>query len=333
MRIVLCYPADSADILRIERTAPAATVVDAGQERIAEHLATADVFCGHAKVPVDWAAAVKAGNLKWIQSSAAGMDHCLVPTVVESDILVSSASGLFAVQVAEQTIALLLGILRGLPVFLRAQQSREFIRRPTSDLQGKTVGIVGFGGNGRQIAKVLAGFDVRIIATDLFPRNRPDYVDELWEADRLQQLCRQSDIVILCVPLNDQTRKFFDGELFASMRMGSVFINVARGQVVDETALIEALATGHLSAAGLDVTETEPLPPDSPLWGMSNVIITPHVGAQSATRVRDTTEFFCQNLKRYLAGKPLRNLVDKRLGFPTPATSTHALRAGFLRKP
>lgn len=319
MRIVLCYPVEQHHIDQIQAVAPQADVVDAGQERIANLLPSADVFCGHAKVPVPWDDVVRLGQLRWIQSSAAGMDHCLVPSVIESGIVVTSASGLFADQVAEQTLALLLGLLRGLPTFFRAGQQREFIRRPTRDLHRAAVGIVGFGGNGRRLAQVLAAFQVRILATDVFPVDKPDHVDELWPADRLNDLLPLVDVLILCVPLNDTTARMIDAAALARMKQNAILINVARGPVVVEQDLVRALVSGRLAAAGLDVTETEPLPPESELWQLPNVIITPHVGAQSAHRVNDTTDFFCVNLQRYLAGKPLLNLVDKQLGFPRPA--------------
>jgi phosphoglycerate dehydrogenase-like enzyme len=157
-------------------------------------------------VPVPWPAVVRRGRLQWIQSSAAGLDHCLVPEVIASPIQVSSASGLFADQVAEQTLALLLGLLRSLRTFFRAQEAREFIRRPTRDLHGATVGIVGLGGNGTRLAEILRPFRTRLVATDMFPSDQPaGVVDALWPADQLPRLLAESDIVILCVPLNDQT--------------------------------------------------------------------------------------------------------------------------------
>ena len=318
MRIVLCYPVVDRHIDQIQQAAPDAEIVNAGQARVDAELPNADIFCGHAKVPVDWQRVVDQGRLKWIQSSAAGMDHCLVPCVIDSGITVTSASGLFASQVAEQTMAILLGLIRSMPAFHCAQQRREFARLPTGDLKGKTVGIVGFGGNGRQIARVLQPFDVRILATDRFPCNKPDHVECLWSADQLPQLLSESDIVILCVPLNDETRGMMDSKAFAQCRSGAILVNVARGPVVVESDLVAALESAKLSAAGLDVTEVEPLPAESPLWTMSNVVITPHVGAQSATRVDDSTAFFCDNLRRFQAGDSLRNLVDKRLGFPVP---------------
>ncbi len=206
MRIVLCYPVDADHIRQIQAAAPDAEVIDAGQERVNELLPTADLFIGHAKVPVDWDRVLAAKRLRWIQSSAAGLDHCLVPGVIDSDIVVCSASGLFAPQVAEQTFALMLGLLRSLPAFFRAEAKREFIRLPTDDLRGKTVGIVGLGGNGRMIAKLLAPWELRIIATDYFPIDKPAEVDQLWPAEDLDRLLGESDIVILALPLNANTR-------------------------------------------------------------------------------------------------------------------------------
>lgn len=319
MNIVLCFPVEDRHVAQIESAAQPDNVINAGQEKIAEHLLDADIFCGHAKVPVPWEEAVGQGRLKWIQSSAAGMDHCLVPSVIASDIPVSSCSGLFAPQVAEQTMAILFGLLRSMPTFHRAQQAKEFIRRPTDDLLGKTVGIVGLGGNGRRIAETLAPFGVRLIATDRFPVNKPDHIDELWPADQLHRLLGESDVVILCVPLNAETKHFMTKDEFAAMKSDSYFINVARGQVVKEVDLVDALASEHIRAAGVDVTEVEPLPESSPLWEMPNVVITPHVGAQSARRVDVTVDFFCQNLERFRAGNVLHNQVDKQLGFPVPA--------------
>jgi D-3-phosphoglycerate dehydrogenase len=319
MRIVLCYPLEPRHLAEIQAAAPGHEVVDAGQERIAAELLAADVFCGHAKVPVPWNEVVRRGRLAWIQSSAAGLDHCLVPEVIDSRIVVTSASGLFADQVAEQTLALLLGLLRSLPTFFRAQQAREFIRRPTRDLHGATVGIVGLGGNGTRIGQVLRPFKTRIVATDVFADEQPPCVDALWPADQLDRLLAESDVVILCVPLNEKTQGMIAAPQLARMKPGGILVNVARGGIVVESDLVAALRSGRLGGAGLDVTQVEPLAADSPLWDLPSVIITPHVGAQSARRADDTTRLVCENLRRYLAGRPLWNLVDKRLGFPTPA--------------
>jgi len=318
-RAVLCYPVTESCINKIRLAAGDFEVVNAGQERIDELLPTADVFIGHAKVPVDWERALRSKRLRWIQSSAAGLDHCLVPGVIESDIVVCSASGLFAPQVAEQTFALLMGLLRRIRLFTEATANRDFTRQPTDDLRGKTIGIVGLGGNGRFISRMLSPWGVRIIATDHYPDQRPQEVSELWGADQLPRLLSQSDIVILTLPLNDSTHGLFDSAMIGQMKRGSYLINVARGAVVLEESLVAALDSGQIAAAGLDVTEVEPLAPESQLWDRTNVLITPHVGAQSFRRVSDTTDLVCENLRRYRQGLTPWNVVDKRLGFPHPS--------------
>ncbi len=316
MRIVLCYPVETRHVEQIAATVPGREVIDAGQEGVAAALPEADVFCGHPKVPVPWDDVVQRGRLRWIQSSAAGLDHCLVPPVVESNIVVTSASGVLADQVAEHAVGLLTATLRSFPVFFRAQQQKEFVRRRTRDLHHSTVGIVGLGGVGRRVAELLAPYKTRILATDWFPVDKPDHVAELWPAEQLDRLLAASDVVMLCVPLTDVTRGMIDAAAIAKMKPGAVLVNVARGPIVVEHDLVAALESGHLSAAAVDVTEVEPLPPSSRLWDQPNVIITPHVAGQSARRIDNMTDFFCDNLSRYLRGERLNNLVDKRLGFP-----------------
>jgi D-3-phosphoglycerate dehydrogenase len=318
MRIVLCYPVQKQHIERIAQVAPGAEIVDAGQERIAAELPTADIFCGHSKVPVPWDEVIRRGRLQWIQSSAAGTDHCLTPPVVASDVPVTSASGVLANQVAEHTIALTTALTRRLPSFFRAQQAREFVRLPTRDLHGATVGIVGLGGNGRRLADVLSAFRTTTLATDWFPVNKPPTVAELLPADALDAMLPRVEILILCPPLNDHTRGMINADRLARLPRGALVVNVARGPIVVERDLVEALSSGHVGGAGLDVTEEEPLPADSQLWRQPNCIITPHVGGQAASRIDDMTDLFCDNLARFLAQRPLRNLIDKQLGFPGP---------------
>ena len=176
--------------------------------------------------------------------------------------------------------------------------------------------IVGFGGNGRRIAEVLRPFQVRMVATDMFPIDRPDYVDQLLPPERLGELLPQTDILLLSAPLTPITRGMIDRSVLNQLPKGTVLINVARGQLMIEADVVEALQSGQLWGAGLDVTPEEPLPPSSKLWEQQNLIITPHVGGQSRRRIDQMTDFFCENLRRYQAGQPLANLVDKELGFP-----------------
>lgn len=318
MRIVLCYPVEPRHVAEIRAVAPAAEIVDAGQERVAAELPRADVFCGHPKVPVPWDEVVGAGRLRWLQSSAAGLDHCLVPAVVGSDIIVTSASGVLADQVAEHGLGLALACTRRFRLFFEQQGRREFVRRPTRDLTGATVGIVGLGGVGRRLVEVLAPFRVRILATDYFPVRKPAAVEWLGPPDALPEVLAAADVLFLCAPLTPLTRGLIDAAALGRMKPGAILVNMARGRLVDEGALAAALESGRLDSAALDVTPDEPPAADSPLWTAPRLIVTPHVAGQSARRIDAMTDFFCDNLRRYLDGRPLRNLVDKRLGFPEP---------------
>lgn len=320
LRIVLCYPAEPQHVAAIQAAAPNACIVDAGQERVAEELPSADIYCGHAKVPVPWDDVVAAGRLRWIQSSAAGLDHCLVPAVVDSSITVTSASGVLADQVAEHALGLTIACTRRLPLFLKQQDQREFVRRPTRDLTGATVGIVGLGGVGRRIAQVLEPFRCRILATDYFPVDRPPQVAHLGPPEELPHLLSEADILILSAPLTPETDRLIDAKALATLKPGSILINAARGRLVVTEALVDALTSGHLDSAAVDVTAEEPPPANSPLWTAPRLIITPHVAGQSKHRIDAMTEFFCDNLRRHLQGGDLVNLVDKRLGFPDPKT-------------
>ena len=308
MKIVVCCDIAEQHIERIQRVAPGAKIAHVSQQELPTGILDAEILCGHVKTEIDWANVVSVGNLKWIQSSAAGLDHCLSPPVRESDIIVTGANGLFSQAVAEQTMSLLFGLLRRIKVFLLAAQRREFARRPTDDIEGKTVGIVGFGANGQRIAEFLGTMRCEVVATDLIPdawraAGGLPAIRSLWPAEELPRLLDCSDVVIATLPLNDRTTKLFDRQAFKLMKPNAYFINVARGGVVDERALISTLQAGGLAGAGLDVTWDEPLPVDSELWNLENVIITPHVGAQSHRRYDLVTELFCNNLGRYLSGQ------------------------------
>ncbi|MGI9515635.1 MAG: D-2-hydroxyacid dehydrogenase [Pirellulaceae bacterium] len=323
LKLITCYPLSDGCADRIRQSYPQLELVVCDQDTIADQLAAADIFCGHAKVPVDWQAVVDAGNLRWIQSSAAGLDHCLTPPVIQSEIRVSSCSGVFRDSVAEQTLALLYGLMRGLPVFFQQQRQRQYVRRPTNDLHHQRIGIVGFGGNGQRIAEMLMPLGTPIIATDRlstqWQASGPlPAIDELWPAERLDDLLAQSDVVVLTIPLDESTDRIIGSRELGQMPRGSWLINVGRGRLVDEDALVDALTSGQLAGAGLDVAFEEPLPPTSRLWELSNVIITPHVGAQSRYRNDLVTDLLIENVQRFLNGATLKNEVDKSQGIPLP---------------
>ncbi|MDR2116916.1 MAG: protein kinase [Planctomycetaceae bacterium] len=327
--LVVCFkeiPVEQALIDQIHAVWSDVNIINVGQKDIASALMEADYFCGHAKVPVNWEALVQQNRIRWIQSSAAGMDWLLVPPVIQSNITITTASGVLADQVAEHTLSLILAWMRNISTFQREQYDstlpdyRKFIRRPTHDLTGLTVGIVGFGGVGRRLSEVLAPFQTRILATDLYPTEKPSHVAELWAADQLDKLLGESDVVVLCLPLNTQTRELFNIDRFRLFRKDALFVNVARGQLVVTQDLVEALQQGLIAGAVMDVTSPEPFPPEHPLWDFyPNVLITPHVGGQSHRRFEDVVDIFTANILRWKANQPLINFLTpegKQLGFP-----------------
>ncbi|MDR1922954.1 MAG: D-2-hydroxyacid dehydrogenase [Planctomycetaceae bacterium] len=328
MNLVVCFkevPVEDYLVRRIGEVWSDVELINVGQDRIAAALLDADYFCGHAKVPVDWDRIVAQKRLQWIQSSAAGMDWCLVPSVIDSEITITTASGVLADQVAEHTLGLVVGWMRNLPLFLQEQHDnrtndyRKFIRRPTRDLTNSVVGIVGFGGVGRRLSQVLAPFKTRILATDLFPEKKPPHVAELLPVDKLEYLLSESDVVILALPLSSETRNLFDINKFSKMKPNALFVNVARGSLVVTNDLVDALRSKLIAGAVMDVTSPEPLPPDNPLWDFPNVIITPHVAGQFHRRFDNVIDIFVKNIERFKKGEKLINYLTKegkKLGFP-----------------
>lgn len=305
------------DLLGLVRTtAPGAAVVVADNDRLPGELANAEIFYGYHSPEVF----AHAPKLKWIQSSAAGLDKMLVPELVNRGLIITNASGIHACAVAECAWALTLAIGRCLHTFARQQQEHVWKWGPLYDMFGGTAGIIGLGGIGRQYARVARAFDMRVIAVDPHVREKPDTVAELWLMDRLPELLRQADVVLVSCPYTPETRYLINRDGLALMKPTAIIVNIARGGIIDEAALIDALKAGRLAGAGLDVTETEPLPADSPLWDTPNLVISPHCGGLSSHRMRKLIEFFCDNLRRYQAGQPLRNLVDQRKGYPVPTS-------------
>ncbi len=258
-----------------------------------------------------------ARQLKWVQVLGAGVDGLLFPEFVKSDVVLLSAKGYVGPHLADQTWALILGLIRGIgrAVRERTWENRWSIRGETWELADRTLGIVGLGGTGIDVAKRAQGFDMRVIAVDPEDVDAPSFVHEVWKMDRFYDLLAESDVVSICAPLTDETRGMFDDDAFRRMKPSALLINVTRGKIVDEPSLLRALEEGWIGGAGLDVTPDEPLPQDSPLWDMPNVIVTPHVAGGSPNRDDRTVGLFCDNLERFLVGKPLLSVIDKRKGY------------------
>ena len=258
-----------------------------------------------------------AEHLKWVQVLGAGVDGLLFPEFVQSEVVLVSAKGFVGPHLADQTWALILGLLRGVgrAVRERTWENHMSIRSETWELAGQTLGIVGLGGTGIDVAKRAQGFDMRVIAVDPEDVDAPSFVHEVWKMNRFYDLLAESDIVSICAPLTVETHGMFDYEAFQRMKPRALLINVTRGKIVDERSLLRALDEDLIGGAGLDVTPKEPLPQNSPLWDMPNVIVTPHVAGGSPIRLDRTVGLFCDNLERFLVGKPLLSVIDKRKGY------------------
>jgi phosphoglycerate dehydrogenase-like enzyme len=262
----------------------------------------------------------QAKALKWVQSPGAGVDWMMrVPGLAESDVVVTNTRGAHAPSIAEHVFALLLAMTRNMPRSISWQAEKYWGRvegyRSSYEIKDSTMGIVGFGQIGRAIAKRAHAFEMNVLAVDAFPADGLPYVSEVWPVDRLHDLLAASDVVTVAVPYTNDTHHLFNAKAFAAMRNGSHLVAISRGGIIEEPALIEALKSGKLAGAGIDVAEHEPLPQDDPLWDAPNLLITPHIAGASGPKERRCVEIFRDNVIRYVNGEPLNNIVDKTRGF------------------
>jgi phosphoglycerate dehydrogenase-like enzyme len=270
-------------------------------------------------------------RLNWVQGRGAGVDRLVDKPIWQSEVVITTASGIHLVPIAERTLAMMLAFRANMPLMWQLQQNRKWPEQRMEDfsqpdLRGSTLGIVGYGAIGGEVARQAQALGMRVLALNRSGKRQaqnnylepgvgdPDdsRPEQLFAADQLHEMLPLCDHVVVLAPLTQQTRGLFDASAFAAMRTGAYFYNYGRGGLVDENALIAALQSGHIAGAGLDVFETEPLPPGSPLWDMPNVIISPHVGGWSATYIDRLVRLFAANLQRYLDGLPLYNIVDRQ---------------------
>ncbi len=286
--------------------------VAAGQPMSAGLAAAAEIMVGW-KSPRD--AIQHASGLKWIHSTAAGVDGILYPEVYEREMVITTSSGIH-LPLIEHVFAFILAFERRLHVAMRQQLQRRWDRSRTvgDEVSGKVLGILGLGTIGREVAQKAQAFGLHVIGTKWRPEPIPG-VEKVLPPDGLPEVLRESDIVVVALPLTSQTRGLIGEREFRMMKRTALFINIARGPIVQEPALVRALRDGWIAGAGLDVFEQEPLPADHALYDLENVIITPHVSGASPRYMDRAVPLFCQNLGRYLRGEPLLNVVDKQRGY------------------
>lgn len=280
-------------------------------------IADAEVYVGW----LDGEIFSQARRLRWIQSPSSGVNHYLaIPELVESGVLLTSASGTHAACLAESTFGMILAFTRGIRDAIHYQAQHEWagraIRPKLVELTGSTMGIVGLGSVGCALAERAVAFGMRVIAVDLYTEHKPACVSELAHVDDLDELLGASDYVVVTVPYTSETEGLIGAEELALMKPGAMLVGISRGGIIDQEALAEALREGRLAAAALDVTRPEPLPADSELWDVENLLIMPHVAGGTQFEGQHVLAILTENLARFLRGDlPLRNQVDKERGF------------------
>jgi phosphoglycerate dehydrogenase-like enzyme len=254
----------------------------------------------------------KAPKLRWAHSPSAGVDSDLTPEMRASSVVLTSSAGNGGIPLAEHSMLLMLMLSRDVPRWMRAQAEHRWDHYRHAELAGRTVGIYGLGNSGIDLAQKAKAFHMRTLGVRRRPDQPSPYVDELCDLD---QLLAESDFVVVTVPRTPTTAGVFDRDAFARMKSSAYFICISRGGIADDEALLEALQTGQIAGAGLDAHGVEPLPPESPFWSLPNVIVTPHNGATSDGNLRRSREIVAENIRRFVAGEPLHNVVDKIHGY------------------
>jgi phosphoglycerate dehydrogenase-like enzyme len=318
MKVLIYPPLDDASFDELKAVAQQAgdgnteLINAAGHDEAMRHIVDADGMYG--TLTPDLLA--HAQRLRWLQTPIAGLENYLFPALVESDLTLTNMAGIYSDQIADQAFAYILMFARGLHIYLRRQLDHAWqTGAPVVHLADQTLGVVGLGGIGSEVAKRGLALGMHVIALEARPRPTMPAVHELWPPERLDDLLPVADFLVLCVPHTPETVKLIRRAQLQRMKRTAYLINISRGVVVDLADLTAALQAGEIAGVGLDVYEVEPLPADHPLWEMGNAILTPHVAAASPHVAPRRLGVFKENLRRFLSGEPLQNVVDKRRWF------------------
>ncbi len=259
----------------------------------------------------------RAPKLKWFQATSAGVDRHRDTEIWKSKVIITGVSGIHATPIGEFVMGLMLMFVKQTPLSFKMMQTHRWERYAPGTLRGKTGGIVGVGHIGREVARLSKAFGMRVIATRRSTRKegKARYVDLLLPTSRMKEMLKASDYVVLCCPLTPETRHIIGEAELKAMKPTAYIINIGRGDLIAEEALIRALDEKRIAGAGLDVTAIEPLPPESWLWGRENVVLSPHVSGGMEDYMVRAADLFADNLRRYLAGKKLRNIINRKRGY------------------
>jgi phosphoglycerate dehydrogenase-like enzyme len=322
-----------ADLERIREAAPGARIVAISLEGLAD--APLDDVEALLRGPLPAAVfdrlLARCPQLRWVHSATAGVERVLSPAALARGLVITNARGVFSRPIAEYVMLMILSVARRLPQLLELQGERTWQPLESREMRDVTVGVVGLGSIGRAVASLATAFGCRVIATrrqpatgagpqggaaetDELPPLEP-IIDLLLPPEGLPELLAASDFVVLALPLTVDTEDLIDDAALAAMRSTAWLINVARGRLVDERALLRALREGRIGGAVMDAFRDEPLPPESPFYDLDNVILTPHTSWSSGRVLDRSIELFCENLRLFRAGQPLHNVVDPQVGY------------------
>jgi D-2-hydroxyacid dehydrogenase (NADP+) len=297
----------------ITAVTPDITVTVTDFEHAGEHIAATDILVAWGWTDIR-PLYLAAPRLKWVHALSAGVENMTFPEIQASDTILTNSKGIHGIPVSEHVFAMMLSFTRGLNLLGRQQREAKWARVPTEEIHEKTIGIVGLGSIGREIAKKAKGMGMEVVATKQ-EMTTEIFVDKLYKPEQLHEMLAVSDFVVVALPLTDKTAGMFTLEEFRAMKQSAYFFNIARGAIVRESDLVMALQLGMIKGAGLDVFENEPLPVDSPLWAMDNVIVTPHMAAISPAYLDRAVKLFVDNLTRYIQNREMFNIVDKVKGY------------------
>lgn len=306
---------------RLQREFPQLRIVQvADYSAVAGEIGDADAALAWSLRPEQFRAARK---LRWIHSTAAGVHQLMFPELVASEVVITNSRRVHGPVVAEHALALMFAVARKIPAAVRCQQKHVWAQEQLwregpvpGELQGATLGLIGLGSIGSEIARRAAGLGMRVLAAREHPeRGGAEGVETVYGPAQIGDLLSASDFVVLAAPVTASTQRLIDRQRLAQMRPNACLINVSRGVLVDEAALAAALREKRIASAALDVLEKEPLPPESPLWDMENVLITPHTGSVTPRLWERQYGLISENMRRFLAGEPLLGVVDKNKGY------------------
>lgn len=306
------WPALSEDVMRQIADLDIEVVTVDSETSAIDAIEHADAFYGRLTPNI-----LSAGKqLKWVQATSAGLDGYFFPELRTSDVVLTNLRGIYSDVIADHVFAFILTLARGMHVYTQHQLAGQWQKgADVIHLGGKVLGIIGLGGIGLEVAKRGHAFGMTVMAVDPAPKDRPDYVAEVFDPKDVMRLLTQADFVVICVPHTGETEYLIDRNALEQMKNTAVLVNIGRGKVVDLTALTEVIQAGQLGGAGLDVFETEPLPEGHALWSMPQVVITPHVAGISPEVPKRRMRVIVENVRRFVAGEGLLNVVDKQRGY------------------